>query len=313
MSTAWSPLVADAIDQVEALMAQSLSSQVPLLHHAAGLVVSAGGKRLRPTVLLLSQRAVGGGDVPFAVRLAAAVEMVHTASLVHDDINDRSDLRRGQPAVRTRWGDAAALLVGDFVFVRLLGLVAEAGVEAIQLLAQACGALVEGETLQLLSTWDASLTAERYLEIIGQKTAVLLATCAELGALTAGAAIDERKALHAYGYHLGLAYQIRDDTLDLIGDRERMGKPNASDLDQGLLSLPALHALRMRPELASCVRERNPEPLKAAIRETGGVEEATTAARVQAEAAAAALAPLPPSAARDELERLARWAAERER
>jgi geranylgeranyl pyrophosphate synthase len=308
-----SPLIADAMGQVEALIARALTSQVPLLHQAARLAISSGGKRLRPTVLLLAQRAVGDGETALAVQLAAAVELVHTASLVHDDINDRSDLRRGQPAVHTKWGSAAALLVGDFVFVRMLDLMADAGEEAIRLLAQACNALVEGETLQLLSAWDASLTVERYLENVDKKTATLLATCAELGALAAGAPADEREALRSYGRHLGLAYQVRDDTLDFIGDQERLGKPSASDLDLGLLSLPALHALRVRPELAACVRERNLEPLRAAIFEIGGIKEAMAVARSQAESAMAALASLPHSDAREELLRLASWTAQRER
>ena len=194
-----------------------------------------------------------------------------------------------------------------------MALVADSETAVIQLLAQACDALIEGETMQLRSAWDPSLTTGRYLGIIERKTAALLATCAELGALAAGGTDEELKALRAYGRHLGLAFQIRDDVLDLVSGREMLGKPTASDLDRGLLSLAALHALRVCPELAASVRERDPGPLKAAILQTGSIEQAMNAARSQSENAVAALAPVPSSAVRDELVRLARWAADRDR
>lgn len=313
MSESLSSLVTEALADVERLMLQSLASEVPLLQEAARLAILAGGKRLRPTVLLLAQKAVADGPAPIAAMLAAAVEMLHTASLVHDDINDQSDLRRGQPTVRSRWSNTAALLVGDFVFVRLLDLVADAEPEVIHVLAGACRALIEGETMQMRSAWDPSLTVERYMETIGKKTAALLAASAELGALAAGASMAQRHALHVYGYQLGLAFQIRDDILDLTGDSELMGKPTTNDLDRGLVSLPTLYALQERPQLAAALAGRDPAPIQAAIRELDTIPKASAAARTHAAKAEAALEALPPSAAHDELARLARWAGQRDR
>jgi octaprenyl-diphosphate synthase len=241
---------------VESALRDVLSSDVDLLCTAGELVIRSGGKRLRPTVVLLAYRASGGQDIRQAVPLATAVELLHTASLVHDDINDQSEMRRGQATVNARWGNNLALLVGDFVFVRLLGLLAECGSRAIQILGDCCTSIVEGETLQMLHQGDRHMDEALYLQIVRKKTASLFSACGQLGAVVASGMEEQIAALSAYGENLGIAFQIQDDMLDLVGQQEILGKPVFLDLDQGSASLAILHALEhaqaTRPAWPGC-------------------------------------------------------------
>jgi octaprenyl-diphosphate synthase len=236
---------------------------------------------------------------------------LHTASLVHDDINDRSDLRRGRTSVNARWGNGLALLVGDFVFVRLLDLIAGCDKRVVRVISDCCTSIVEGEALQMIHLGNPMLSEKDYLRIVELKTAQLFAACAALGGVVAGASPNCVKALTQYGLNLGMAFQIRDDVLDLIGNQEDLGKPVDSDLAQGKMSLATIHAVR-QSEGANTVPVL--DGLSAEIDSlvnTDALEYATKKAKAYAAEAQRALAALPESQARQELFDLADYAVAR--
>jgi len=298
---------------VEAALERAVASDVELLSRASKHTIRAGGKRLRPRVLLLSYRAAGGRDSSRAVPLAAAVELLHTASLIHDDINDQSDMRRGQATVNARWGDGLALLTGDFVFVKLVGLLAGFGSGIRQVLADACLAIVEGETLQMVNPRDDGMTEELYLEIVGRKTGALFAACAQLGGILAEGMHEQIAALKNYGLNLGIAFQIRDDTLDLVGRTEDLGKPVAKDLEQGKVSLATLFALNRSERAREVLLSGDPALSTELLRSTGALEYAMQKARERSNTAKKALSVLPRSEARAALHNLADFAVARDR
>ncbi|MHB0859087.1 MAG: polyprenyl synthetase family protein [Anaerolineae bacterium] len=298
---------------VEEILREALASSVPMLRDAGGQLVDAGGKRLRPMLMMCAFRALGGHDVDLVAPMAAAVELLHTASLIHDDINDRSDTRRGRPTVNARWGDTLALLAGDYVFVKILRLVARSDPRSIALLGEACEVLVEGETLQHLALWDTGMGEQRYLEILGKKTAMLFAACGRLGALAAEASQVQVQALGDYGFHLGVAFQIRDDTLDLIGTLEELGKPTESDLVQGKVSLALIHALSLSTDALAALQSGNYVRLRHILEETGSIAYAMQRAEEHAESAVAALWAVPKGEYADLLREAALFAAHRAR
>ena len=293
---------------VEAALAQAITSEVGLLSEASQYIIGSGGKRVRPRVVLLSYKAVGGQEATQAVPLAAAVELLHTASLIHDDINDHSDVRRGHKTANAQWGNGLALLIGDFVFVKLLGLIADFHPRVIRVLADCCRAIVEGETLQLLYSGDTTLTEDDYLAVVAQKTASLLSACGELGGLLAGASQEQINALKEYGFNMGMAFQIRDDTLDLIGDGDEMGKPVAGDLRQGKVSLAPLFAIKQSEQARAVWASKDATRVVDLLRDTGAIGYAMQRASKYAEKAKTALAPLVESEAQRELRRLADFA-----
>jgi len=301
-------LVDQDLALVEEALQQAIATDVDTLGAIGQHVASTPGKRLRPRVLLLSYRAGGGQDGAAAVPLAAAVELVHTASLIHDDVNDQSDLRRGRETVNARWGDTLALLAGDFVFARILSLVGGMGRGIIDLLAETCRTLVEGETLQAQAAGRTDVTEEAYLDIIRRKTAALFATSAQLGGTLAGGADPWIAGLREFGLCVGLAYQIRDDTLDLIGDREALGKPIASDVKQGHVSLAPIYWLARHPQAEAVWASRDPSRIAAALCDSGAIDYAHQTAREYTERGLAALAVLPNSPARAALADLAEMA-----
>ena len=221
-----------ALQQVEALMLDVVDSEVTVLRDASRHILSAGGKRVRPRLVLLAYAAVGGEDPKLAAPVAAAVELVHTASVVHDDINDHGIVRRGRPSVNALWGRTFALLTGDFLFTKVYELMAPYKDLNI-ILADATVALVEGETLQASAVKENNFTREVYNRIIALKTAALFRAAGELGARLAGGAAEHVDALANFGYSIGLAFQIVDDVLDLTGDTEQLGKTAGIDLEQG--------------------------------------------------------------------------------
>lgn len=297
---------------VEDALKRAVVSNVGLLSRAGEHIVLSGGKRLRPRVVLLSFKAAGGEDVCQAVPVAAAVELLHTASLVHDDINDRSDLRRGNPTVNAQWGDSLALLAGDFLFIRLLNLIAAFESRVIRVVADSCLALVEGETLQVLTLGDTQMTEETYLRIVGQKTASLFSACAELGVIMAGGAGQLVAAFRDYGYNLGVAFQIRDDTLDLVSRSEMLGKPVASDLGQGKMSLATLFALRRSEEARAVLVSDDTGRAIQLLRDTGAIEYAMLKAREYSERARDSLSVVTGSDAKKALMDLADFVVARE-
>jgi geranylgeranyl pyrophosphate synthase len=297
---------------VEQTLREALASEVGLLKMASEHIIRSGGKRLRPMVLLLSFRAVGGQDLEQAVPMAAAMELLHTASLVHDDINDQGEMRRGQVTVNARWGNSLALLIGDFVFVKLLDLLVGQNARVMRIMADCCTAIVEGETLQMLHQGDTDMDDALYLRIVGLKTAALFEACGALGGVLGGGTEQEIAALGEYGMKLGIAFQIRDDTLDLIGEENAMGKPVRVDLDQGSLSLAVLHALKHTKGVLETLRSGDQARVVRMLSDTGALDYAAQRARTYAEEAIASLSVLPPSEARNELRRLADYAVVRD-
>lgn len=221
-----------AMQAVEQVMFDVVNSEVDILRDASRHILGAGGKRVRPRLLMLSFLASGGDQVEKAQNAAAALELVHTASVVHDDINDHGVMRRGRPSVNAIWGRTFALLTGDFLFTKVYELMAPYK-ELNELFAQATVALVEGETLQAAAVKNNNLTSEIYMRIIGLKTAILFKIGAMLGSKLADGDDETAEAMGEYGYNIGLAFQIVDDILDLTADEEKLGKTAGLDVAQG--------------------------------------------------------------------------------
>lgn len=301
-------LIGQGLQAVEDCLLQSIDSEVEVLNEASIHILSAGGKRLRPHIALLSYRAAGGDDELEAVPMAAAIEMVHTATLVHDDINDHSLMRRGRPAVHARWGRTFALLTGDYLFTKVYELMAPYGPEYNVIMASACSQLVEGETLQATAAKKGSIDRETYKRIVSLKTASLFEAAGRMGALMGGAGPDVVEALASYGYSLGIAFQIVDDILDIVGDPDSLGKPVGSDVAQSRGAVvaetgPAILTLQANGEsLPPAAAESDPiQQMMAKLRTSGALELARLQASEMAERARAALEVVPPSAARDGL------------
>ena len=302
----------EAMAHVEETLRDALSSDIDLLSGSSKYIIGAGGKRLRPRVVLLSYQACGGDDFGQVMSAAAAVELLHTASLVHDDINDRSGTRRGRPTANARWGDGLALLIGDFVFVKLLKLIATCEPALIQVFSRACVEIVEGETQQALSLGDIALSEAEYLQIVARKTASLFAASAEMGAMLAQASEHGRGAIREYGRNLGMAFQLRDDTLDVAGSSSDLGKPVGSDFVQGKMSIATIFArTKLGDKRDSLVSQR--DRVAEILRELGAFEYAERKATEYAERAKSALLALPDSQARSRLGRLADFAVSRDR
>jgi len=236
-------LAADDMARIDALIIDRMQSPVSVIPALAEHLIDAGGKRLRPLLTVAAARLIGGpapsieGDP--CLRLAAAVEFIHTATLLHDDVVDTSQLRRGKTAAHLIWGAPSSVLVGDFLFARAFELMVETGVlQALEILARA-----EGEVLQLSRMHDLNLSQAIYLEIITAKTAELFAAAAEAGAVSAKGSIEQAAALRAYGKNLGLAFQLTDDALDYGGVTETLGKNAGDDFREGKATLPLLLAI----------------------------------------------------------------------
>ncbi len=225
-------LVEDGMAAVERAMIQATDSDVDVLREASLHILGAGGKRIRPRLLLLTYLALGGRDVEYVANPAAAIELMHTASVVHDDINDHGILRRGRPSVNAIWGRTFALLTGDFLFTAVYELMAPYQDLNIDL-AKAATGLVQGETLQASAVKSNTFTREAYMQIIARKTAALFRAASTIGAKLAGSHPDDIRVLSEFGYNLGIAFQIVDDILDLVSDQNKMGKTTGVDIFQG--------------------------------------------------------------------------------
>jgi geranylgeranyl pyrophosphate synthase len=291
-----------AMQAVEDAMNDVVNSEVTVLRDASRHILAAGGKRIRPRMLMLTYLALGGTDLEYAAPPAAAVELMHTASVVHDDINDHGVLRRGRPSVNAIWGRTFALLTGDFLFTAVYQLLAPYKDLNI-VLARAATALVEGETLQAVAVKENNFTRETYARIIGLKTAALFQASAEMGALLAGAAPAQVAALAQFGYNIGLAFQIVDDILDIIGDETVLGKTAGIDIDQGR----GLASVTDAPQGVSDVMESIKKKMLTGDRLNQGREQAESLVSM----AIAQLDVLPDSPAKDELIALAEFAIRR--
>jgi octaprenyl-diphosphate synthase len=314
-------LAAPDMAAVDALIRHRLGSDVVLVNQVAEHIVSGGGKRLRPMLLLLAARALGH-EGPDARQLAAVVEFIHTATLLHDDVVDESDLRRGRKTANAVFGNAASVLVGDFLYSRSFQLMVELErVEVMKILADTTNAIAEGEVLQLLHIRNPDTDEPAYLRVIERKTAVLFAAATRLGALLAGADAAVQQALHDYGMALGYAFQIADDVLDYSADEAALGKHLGDDLAEGKATLPLIHAIlhsdaATRERLRTIVQDGDvdamPEVL-AAIAATGGIDYSRRRAEDYAEAAERALKGLGDNAAVAALRGLAHYAVRRDR
>lgn len=297
----------EGLTAVEEKLESVVNSSVQILEDAGRHIITSGGKRVRPQLALLAYLAVGGEELADVIPMAAAVEMVHTATLVHDDINDHSMTRRGKVTVHAKWGRTFALLTGDYLFTKVYEMMAPYGPNYNVIMADACTRLVEGETLQAAAAKAGSMDRETYKQIISLKTASLFEASARMGAMLGGADDDVIEALATYGYNLGLTFQIVDDILDIIGDPETLGKPVGSDVAQnrGVVAVQnGGAAVQTAEEPATAVAEApNPiEQMMARLRESGAIDVARLQAAEMAERARQALAAVPPSPYRDEME-----------
>lgn len=310
-------LVRADIAAVDQLIRTELRSDVVLINRIGEHIISAGGKRLRPLLVLLAARACKLSDGDAAVRLAAVVEFIHTATLLHDDVVDESELRRGRQTANALWGNAASVLVGDFLYSRAFQLMVGLDRMAVmRLMADTTNAIAEGEVLQLLHMGDPDVDEQRYLEVVRRKTAVLFAAGCQLGAIAASQDSARQQALYRYGMALGIAFQIADDVLDYTGNAQQIGKQLGDDLAEGKMTLPLILAQRRgSPEQVDTIRtaicDQRREALTAvvhAIRETDALDGALEQAQQYADEAQAALADLEPGSYRDALADLARFA-----
>lgn len=305
---------AEALQAVENLMMQAVDSDVDVLRDASRHILAAGGKRMRPRLTLLAYEAVGGRNTTEVLPVAAAVELVHTATLVHDDINDHGTTRRGRPTINAIWGRTFALLTGDFLFTKVYTLMAPYKDLNITF-AEMTAALVEGETLQAAAAKAGKLDRETYARIIAKKTASLFAGAAKMGATLGGGTPEQIAALEQYGFNLGLAFQIADDILDLIADSEQLGKTAGIDVAQGKGFAMAMSANGDSNGKGVAVLEAEADPVAAFKRKllTGNyIEEGRAQARNLAALATMSLVVVPESAAKAEMVDLARQAVDRD-
>jgi octaprenyl-diphosphate synthase len=293
-------LIASDMQAMDAVIARRLSSDVPLVSQVSQYIIAAGGKRLRPALLLLMCGALDyRGEQRF--NLAAVVEFIHTATLLHDDVVDESTLRRGRATANASFGNPASVLVGDFLYSRAFQMMVDAGdMRIMQTLAEATNIIAEGEVLQLMNMHDASLSEEGYLRVIRSKTAKLFEASARLAALLAGAPPAIEQACADYGQALGTAFQVIDDVLDYDGDATEMGKNLGDDLREGKATLPLIIAMQrgtaaeqatIRHAIETGGTERLAD-IVAIVRQTGALQATRDAAAAEAQRAIAAQATL---------------------
>ncbi|MFT3857395.1 MAG: octaprenyl diphosphate synthase [Aquabacterium sp.] len=302
-------LAASDMAEVDQVIHRRLASQVALVNQISHYIVSAGGKRVRPMLLLLINRALGEGS-PHRHELAAVVEFIHTATLLHDDVVDESNLRRGRQTANAMFGNAASVLVGDFLYSRAFQMMVSTNrLRVMDVLAGATNVIAEGEVLQLMNMHDPDITVDDYLRVIEYKTAKLFEASARLGAVIADVPPDVEESCAAYGRALGTAFQLIDDLLDYEGSTAELGKNIGDDLREGKPTLPLLVAMqRGTPEQRDIIRnaivhgevERMAE-IVGIVRATGALEATREAAMAQAELAKSCLDVLPASEWREAL------------
>ncbi|AOY94193.1 octaprenyl diphosphate synthase [Cupriavidus sp. USMAA2-4] len=294
---------------VDAVIRRRLASEVPLIEQIGEYIIGAGGKRLRPVILLLVARALGY-DGHRHHDLAAVVEFIHTATLLHDDVVDESELRRGRETANAAFGNAASVLVGDFLYSRAFQMMVEAGsMRIMEILSNATNVIAEGEVLQLLNMHDPDVTVERYLKVIRYKTAKLFEASAQIGAVLSGADAALEEAAAEYGRRIGTAFQLIDDMLDYTASAEQMGKNAGDDLREGKPTLPLLHLIEHgTPEQRALAREaivqggtEHFDAVFSAIHDSGALEVTFQAAQREAAAAEKAAMQFPPSQLKETL------------
>ncbi len=311
-------LAADML-QVDEVIRARLHSEVVLVSQVAEYIITSGGKRLRPALVLLSAGALGYRGIQH-YELATVVEFIHTATLLHDDVVDESGLRRGRATANALFGNAASVLVGDFLYSRAFQMMVDVGqMRIMEILSDATNIIAEGEVLQLMNCNNADLGEADYLHVIRYKTAKLFEAAARLGAIIGGADSVTEASLASYGMHLGTAFQLIDDVLDYSGDNAEIGKNVGDDLAEGKATLPLLYLLKNGTDAqAALVRQAIEngglaefEPILAAINACGALAYTRAQAQREIELAIAAIGALPPSPSKDSLVSLADFAVSR--
>jgi octaprenyl-diphosphate synthase len=316
--------VRDELARVEREFAKYLESRVELIPQMGKYVQMSGGKRVRPAVLLMAARLCGyTGDK--GVLNAAVVEFIHTATLVHDDIIDGAETRRGRLTAHSRWGSDITVLLGDYLYIRSMAMaLTQDTLDVVRLLCDCTLRMIEGELYQLTKTGDANITEDEHFEIIRRKTAFLFAGCAEIGGMLGNAPVEQRTALREYGFDLGIAFQIVDDVLDYMAEESALGKPIGGDLREGKVTLPIILLLqRGGPEAAALIHgvvadgqvtAEKWRAIKDLLKQHGAIEAAFERAVMHAERAKRFLAEaFPASPERDGLISLADYVINRDR
>jgi octaprenyl-diphosphate synthase len=312
-------LIGPDMKAVDAVIRERLHSDVVLVRQVAEYIIQSGGKRLRPALVLLSAGALGYRGTHHH-ELAAVVEFIHTATLLHDDVVDESDLRRGRQTANAMFGNAASVLVGDFLYSRAFQMMVEVDdMRVMRVLSDATNVIAEGEVLQLMNCHDADVDEARYLQVIRYKTAKLFEAAAQLGAIIGGGSPALEQQMADYGMHLGTAFQLIDDVLDYSGAEVETGKHLGDDLAEGKPTLPLIYVMQNGTvEQAACVRRaienggRDDFPhVLEAIRATGALDHAKLQAKAEADRAAISLDALPASQYKDSLLELCLFAVAR--
>ena len=300
-------------EAVNSFVVDQLHSNVPLVESIGHYIVDAGGKRMRPVLVLLCARSCGyQGDQH--ISLAAVIEFIHTATLLHDDVVDMSAMRRGRPTANEQWSNPSSVLVGDFIYSRAFQILVKIGsMEIMQIMADTTNRIAEGEVLQLINKHNSAATEAGYMNVIRDKTAILFQAAAECGAIVAKASNEQRQILRQVGMHIGMAFQLIDDVLDYDGDATTMGKNVGDDLAEGKPTLPLIHAMRtasaedaevLRSSIVSGTLEKL-ESVIAIVRKSGGLEYTRQLAQSEVDKARTLLTGIEPGIYRAALEDMA--------
>jgi octaprenyl-diphosphate synthase len=323
LSQIFEPIRAD-LEKVDLEFARHVQSKVDLIPKIGQYIQTAGGKRMRPAVLLMAAR-LSGYEGDRSILYAAVVEFIHTATLVHDDIIDDSDLRRGRLAVHSRWGNDITVLLGDYLYIKSMALaLTHDTLDIVRLLCDVTLKMIEGELYQLTKNGDAGISEDEHFDIIRRKTAYLFGGCAQIGGLLGKVTAEREQALREYGFNLGIAFQLVDDLLDFTGDTERVGKPIGSDLREGKVTLPLIHLQRHETDGAASriirdiissrsVTTEQWQALLHALKEHASIDFAYRRAVEFAERAKKPLYAFPPSSEREALLALPDYVLSRDR
>jgi octaprenyl-diphosphate synthase len=307
--------------EVNEYIINHLGSNVPLVEKIGHYIVESGGKRFRPLLVLLAANACQPNlDNNNHIKLASLIEFIHTATLLHDDVVDSSDLRRGNDTANAKWGNAPSVLVGDFLYSRAFQIMVEIGkLEIMNVISNATNIIAEGEVLQLLNSRNPDLSEEDYMKVIFGKTAMLFEAATQTGAILVNATSEQQTALQLYGRHLGIAFQLQDDVMDYISSAQEMGKNTGDDLAEGKATLPLIQAMKETNEadrklIRRAIREgglEDLEPVLAAIKQTNAISYTQEKAQQQSQLAIDALNNIADSSFKETLITLAKLAVQR--
>lgn len=315
-------LIQDDLAQMEEEFLRQLRSNVQIISHIGEYLRDGGGKRIRPALLLLTAKLFGRPATPAIIRMATVIESLHTATLVHDDIIDDAQVRRGRPSVNRVWGNQITVLMGDWLYMAAFETaLQQRSFEVLDILTSMTRQMTEGELMQLDLIGNLDISVETYLEITRRKTACLFSACTEIGGLLGGASLEQRCKLREFGLHLGMAFQLIDDVLDFVSTEDVLGKPTGNDLREGKITLPLIYLLqRGHPAdvqmIQTVMRERSYQHVSrsafvARLHETGVLEQARRVAREYASQARVSLDAIPASLYRSALLDMTEFVTER--